>query len=150
MSRVLSNVRSHPITALANECDFVVILLCFKSSFYSFARKNCQKQISESCELLSMPLGSIYVKCLTLIQLLASFHARNFCLLRNTALLRDPSKFITCLFLYGPTSNPPARGPPLVGCPRLLIQCIHSYLLEMEVVSSIWKLRTRHALLKRD
>ena len=25
------------------------------------------------------------------------------------------------------SSNPQARGPPLVGCPRLLIQFIHSY-----------------------
>jgi hypothetical protein len=37
---------------------------------------------------------------------------------RNTSLRRR---------VLSPTSKPWAGGPPLVGCPRLLIQCIHSY-----------------------
>jgi hypothetical protein len=38
--------------------------------------------------------------------------------------------FVTSLFLWwrfvSPTSNPQAGGPPLVACPRLLIQYIRS------------------------
>jgi hypothetical protein len=39
--------------------------------------------------------------------------------------------FVTSLFLrweiVSPTPKPQAGGPPFVGCPRLLIQYIHSY-----------------------
>jgi hypothetical protein len=39
--------------------------------------------------------------------------------------------FISILFLrivvVGTSPNPQAEGPPLVGCPRLLVQFIHSY-----------------------
>jgi hypothetical protein len=43
-----------------------------------------------------------------------------------------------------------AGGPPLVGCTRLLIQYIRVYPPYLEVVSSIRKLRTRHAVVTRD
>jgi hypothetical protein len=43
-----------------------------------------------------------------------------------------------------------AGGPPLVGCPRLLIQYIRSYPPYLEGISSIRNLRTRHAVVTRD
>jgi hypothetical protein len=46
--------------------------------------------------------------------------------------------------------NPQAGEPPLVGCPRLLIQYIRSYPPYLEAVSSIHKLRMRHAVVTRD
>jgi hypothetical protein len=52
--------------------------------------------------------------------------------------------------LIAPTPHPQAGGPPLVGCPSLLIQYIHSYPLYLEAVSSIHNLRTRHAMVTRD
>jgi hypothetical protein len=59
--------------------------------------------------------------------------------------------FVTSLFLrwgvVSPTLNPQAGGPPLVGCPRLLIQYIRRYL---EGDSSIRNLRTRHVVVTRD
>jgi hypothetical protein len=43
---------------------------------------------------------------------------------------------VTSLFLrsgvVSPTPNPQAGGPPLVGCPRLLIQYIRSYSAYLE------------------
>ena len=42
--------------------------------------------------------------------------------------------------------NPQAGGPPLVGCPRLLIQYIRSYPPCLEAVGSIRNLTTRHAV----
>ncbi|KAJ4427260.1 hypothetical protein ANN_24878 [Periplaneta americana] len=45
-----------------------------------------------------------------------------------------------------PSPNPQAGGPPLIGCPRLLIQYIRSYPPYLEAVSSIRNLRTRHAV----
>jgi hypothetical protein len=47
------------------------------------------------------------------------------------------------------TPNPKAGGPPLVGCPRLLIQYIHRYPSYLEGVSTIRNLRTRHAVVTR-
>jgi hypothetical protein len=62
--------------------------------------------------------------------------------------------FVTSLFLrwrvVSPTPYPQAGGPPLVGCPRLLIQYIHSFPPYLEGVSSIRNLRTRHAVVTRD
>jgi hypothetical protein len=52
--------------------------------------------------------------------------------------------------VVSPTPNPQAGGPPLVGCPRLLIQYIRSYPPYLEAVSSIRKLRTRHAVVTWD
>jgi hypothetical protein len=46
--------------------------------------------------------------------------------------------------------NPHAGGPPVVGCPRLLIQYICSYPPYLEAVPSIRNLRTRHAVVTRD
>jgi hypothetical protein len=40
--------------------------------------------------------------------------------------------------------NPQGGGPPVVGCPRLLIQYIGSYSAYLEVVSTIRNQRTRH------
>jgi hypothetical protein len=61
---------------------------------------------------------------------------------------------VTSLFLrwgvLSPTPNSQAGGPPLVGCPRLLILYILSYLPYLEAVSSICNLRTRHAVVTRD
>jgi hypothetical protein len=45
---------------------------------------------------------------------------------------------------------PQAGGPPLVGCPRLLIQYIPSYPPYLKAVPSIRNLRTRHAVVTRD
>jgi len=41
-------------------------------------------------------------------------------------------------------------GPPLVGCPQILIQIIRSRHLFPEVILSIWILRKRHAVVTRD
>jgi hypothetical protein len=50
-----------------------------------------------------------------------------------------------------PRPNPPlAGGPPLVYCPRLLIQYIRSYPPYLEDASSIRNLRTSHAVVTRD
>jgi hypothetical protein len=62
--------------------------------------------------------------------------------------------FVTSLFLgqgvVSPMANPQAWGPPLVGCPRLLIQYIRSYPPYLEAAPSIGNLRTRHAVVTRD
>jgi hypothetical protein len=47
-------------------------------------------------------------------------------------------------------AHPQPGGPPPVGCPRLLIQYIHSYPPYLEAVFSISNLRTRHAVVTRD
>jgi hypothetical protein len=52
--------------------------------------------------------------------------------------------------VVSPTPNPQAGGPPLVGCPRLLIQYIRSYPPYLEAVSYIRNVRTRHAVVTRD
>jgi hypothetical protein len=49
-----------------------------------------------------------------------------------------------------PTPNPQAGAPPLVGCPRMLIQYICSYPPYLEAVSSIRNVRTRHVVVTRD
>jgi hypothetical protein len=46
--------------------------------------------------------------------------------------------------------NPETGGPPLVGCPRLIIRYIRSYHPYLEAVFSIGNLRTRHAMVTRD
>jgi hypothetical protein len=46
--------------------------------------------------------------------------------------------------------NPQACGPPLFGCPRLLIQHIRSYPAYLVAVSSTCNLRTRHAVVTRN
>jgi hypothetical protein len=46
--------------------------------------------------------------------------------------------------------NPQVGGPPLVGCPQLLIQYICSYPPYLEGVSSIRNLRTCHAVVMGD
>jgi hypothetical protein len=69
-----------------------------------------------------------------------------------------PRLFVTfCnMFLFlrwgvvSPSPNPQAGGPPLVGCPRLLIQYICSFPPYLEAFSSICNLRTRHAVVTRD
>jgi hypothetical protein len=43
-----------------------------------------------------------------------------------------------------------AGGPPLVDCPQLLLQYIHSYTPYLEAVSSIRNRRMRHAMVTRD
>jgi hypothetical protein len=53
---------------------------------------------------------------------------------------------VTSLFflrwgVVSPTPNPPAGGPPFVGCPRLLIQYIRNYPPYLEAVSAIHNLR---------
>jgi hypothetical protein len=62
--------------------------------------------------------------------------------------------FETSLFLrwgvLSSTPDPKAGWPPLVGCPRLLIQYIRSYTPKLEGVSSIRNLRTHHAVVTRD
>jgi hypothetical protein len=45
---------------------------------------------------------------------------------------------------------PQAGRPPLVGCPWMLIQCIHSYPPQLETVFSISNQRTCHAVVTRD
>jgi hypothetical protein len=58
------------------------------------------------------------------------------------------------LIFYGEelltSANPQAGGPPLVGCPRLVIQYIRRYPPRLESVLSIRNLRTRHATVTRD
>jgi hypothetical protein len=51
--------------------------------------------------------------------------------------------------VVSPKPNPQGGGPPLIGCPLLLIQYIRSYPPYLEVVSSIRNLRTRHAVVIR-
>jgi hypothetical protein len=52
--------------------------------------------------------------------------------------------------VVSPTLNHQAGEPPLVGCPRLLIQYIRSYPPYLEAVISIHNLRTSHAVVTRD
>jgi hypothetical protein len=57
------------------------------------------------------------------------------------------------LIFYGEKSlhaQPQAGGPPLVGCPLLLVQYIRSDSPKLEGISSICNLRTRHAVVGRD
>jgi hypothetical protein len=49
--------------------------------------------------------------------------------------------------VVSPMLNPQAGGPPLVGCPQLLIQYIRSCPPELEGVSSIHNLRASHAVM---
>jgi hypothetical protein len=46
--------------------------------------------------------------------------------------------------------SPQTGGPPLVGCPQLLIQHIYSYPPYPESVSSIQDHRTHHAMVTRN
>jgi hypothetical protein len=46
--------------------------------------------------------------------------------------------------------NHRAGGPPLVGCPRLLMQYISSYPPYLEAIASIRNLRTRNGVETRD
>jgi hypothetical protein len=46
--------------------------------------------------------------------------------------------------LLAPISTPKLEGPPLVCCPQLLVQYIHSYPPYLEAVSSICNLRRTH------
>jgi hypothetical protein len=46
-----------------------------------------------------------------------------------------------------PFPNPQVGGSPLVGCPKLLIQYIHSQPSYLEVIFSICNLRICHAML---
>jgi hypothetical protein len=66
--------------------------------------------------------------------------------------VRSALKYISFLWLgvVSPTLNPQAGGPPLVGCPPLLIQYIRSYPPYLEDFSSIRNLRTRHAMVTKD
>jgi hypothetical protein len=60
--------------------------------------------------------------------------------------------FVTIFFIRWvcrPTSNPQYGGPPLVGCPRLHIQYIHSYSPYLEAVSFIRNRRARLAVVIR-
>jgi hypothetical protein len=62
--------------------------------------------------------------------------------------------FVTNLFFTAssswPHAEPQVGGPPLVDCPRLLIQYICSYPPYLERVSSIRNLRTRHDVVRTD
>jgi hypothetical protein len=61
----------------------------------------------------------------------------------------ESSPYHQILFLsVSPTPNNPNGGPPLVFCPRLLIQYIRSYLPYLEAVSSIRNLKTRQAMIR--
>jgi hypothetical protein len=57
--------------------------------------------------------------------------------------------FVASLFFYGDELLAP-RPTSLVGCPRLLIEYIRSYLPYLEAVSSTRNLRTRRAVVTRD
>jgi hypothetical protein len=84
----------------------------------------------------------------------AFYETRRFITVFTRALRGFLWIFITILFFTVrscyPTPNPQARGPPLVGCPRLLIQYIRSYPPHLETISSVRNLRTRHAVVTRD
>jgi hypothetical protein len=61
--------------------------------------------------------------------------------------------FVTSLLRWGVVSrtpNPQAGAPPLVGCPRLLIQYIRNYPPYLEAISSICKVKTLHTVVTRD
>jgi hypothetical protein len=53
-------------------------------------------------------------------------------------------------WVISPMPNPKAGEPPLVGYLWLFIQYIRSYPPYLEAISSIWNLRTRHAVVTRD
>jgi hypothetical protein len=53
-------------------------------------------------------------------------------------------------WVVSPPPNLQAGGPPPVGCPRLLIQYIRSYLPYLEAISSIHSLRMGHAVVTGD
>jgi hypothetical protein len=52
--------------------------------------------------------------------------------------------------LLAPRPTLKLEDDPLVGCPQLLIQYIHSYPPHLEAVSSIRNLRMCHAMVTRD
>jgi hypothetical protein len=59
-------------------------------------------------------------------------------------------KLISLQWGFDPMPNPQAGGPPLMGCPRLLIQYIYRYLPYLEAISSIHNPRMCHAVVTRD
>jgi hypothetical protein len=73
---------------------------------------------------------------------------------KESVQVRGPVKhFVTNIFLrwvFSPTPNPLAGGQPIVGCPWLLIQYIHSHPPYLEAISSIRNLRTRHDVVTWD
>jgi hypothetical protein len=91
----------------------------------------CFSQIFELCHAFKRPIPYLYA--LPLSCLLMCVVIRNkYWVLRGS--------------VVSPPPNPQARGPPTVGCPRLLIQYIHSYPPYLEAVSSIRNPRTYHAV----
>jgi hypothetical protein len=58
--------------------------------------------------------------------------------------------FVTICFFTVSSCKPQAEGPPLVGCPRLLIQYICSYPPYLQAISSIRNPSTRHAVVTKD
>jgi hypothetical protein len=68
----------------------------------------------------------------------------------NKCLKKKDGRFHLAPVLVNTGINPQARGPPLVGCPRLLIQYIRSYSPYLEAVSFIRNLRKRHAVVIMD
>jgi hypothetical protein len=101
--------------------------------------------------------GTEWYEKLTVTQLVKKFSAfhrtRRFITVFTTARIPRPYvRFITKLEfcgeeLFSARPTPQAGGPPLVGCPRLLIEYIHSYLPYLQAVSSICNPRMRHAVM---
>jgi len=74
-------------------------------------------------------------------------------LARSFQNIRPNSRPCVTFFFYGdkslfvsPLPNPEAGGPPLVGCPRLLIHYIRRCSPYLEAVSFIRNPRNRHAV----
>jgi hypothetical protein len=65
----------------------------------------------------------------------------------STTLYPEPDQSSPYL---SPMPYPQAKGPPLVGCPRLFIQYIRSYPPYLEAISSIRNQRTCHAVVTSD
>jgi hypothetical protein len=103
--------------------------------------------------------GKIIVLYILIFTFLDSRPHIHFPCLRSFQSIRPiPRPFVTFrnVFIFlrwgvvSPPPNPQAGWPPLVGCPRLLIQYIRSYPPYLEAFSSIRNLRTRHAVVTRD
>jgi hypothetical protein len=81
----------------------------------------------------------------------SSLHSSSLlCMLHSLPIQGPVCHVLIGLFLWrrivNPTPNHNAGGPPLVGCPLLLIQYICSYPPYLDAVSSIRNLRTRHGV----
>jgi hypothetical protein len=132
----ISPVRATCLTHLTLLDLFTVIICC----------EGCTLWRSSLCSLLQSPTTPFSSALCSETPLSKSFQ-------RICQTTKPRKKFPnTFLLRWGAVSNSPiplAGGPPLVGCPRFLIQYIRSYPSYLEAVFSICNRRTRDAIVTR-